>query len=292
MIRWVELSMYPERKRYQALSAALKEAGCENEVEFIEVDQDHFEASLGTAQEQFVQLRLGGELCRRPVLFSSNMSTLMFALKSADAYVRKGPDGVAVRSHEFARDSNHTWWPENYLQEGLRRALVADVKALDFSGSVFILGAGSEAHAIVAALARIGFNRFSVSDPDEATGKIFVEEAGKSFFGNRIQFVPRHLITQLPSVHSVVVNTLVRGRDQGILDELYYFNFLKFGGVWLDLPFDSNQDLDSEAGAVGAIIEPGYRVAAWTDLCWASEVLGVQLSIEALAKAYKNIRES
>lgn len=288
MLRWAELSVYPDRKRFEALSAVLNEAGFQNEVSFIESDETQFADALKEAQKEFAQLRIGGELCHMAHLSADRMSTLMFALKTADAYAQMKSDGTYVRTQEESGADGATWWPKNYLTEGIRRVLVADLKAVDFSGGVFVLGAGAEARSAVAALARTGFVRFSISDPNEELGLAFIEEAEKVFFNCKFQFVPRHMITQLPSVNSIAINTLVRGRDGGALDELFYFNFLKSGGIWLDLPFERHDELDSEALAVGASIASGYRILAWSDFEWAKEVLGVDLSIDKLTEAYKN----
>lgn len=288
MLRWAELSVYPERKRFETLSAALNDEGFKNEVSFIETDEGRFSEALKEAQNQYAQLRIGGELCRVVHQSADRMSTLMLALQTADAYAQMKSDGKFVRSQEESGAEGNSWWPKNYLIEGIRRTLVADLKAVDFSGGVFVIGAGAEARAAVAALVRTGFIRFSISDPDEELGRAFIEEAEKVFFNCQFQFVPRHMITQLPSVNSVAINTLTIGRDGGVLDELFYFNFLKSGGIWLDLPLERHGELDAEALAVGASVAPGYRILAWTDLEWANEVLGVHLSIDKLTEAYKN----
>ncbi len=292
MLRWAEISDRSEHDRYQTLSSVLNEAGFPNEFSFIEADAERFSEVMKEAQSQFGQLRIGGELCRLVHLSANHMSTVMLALQTADTYAQMKADGAFVRTQEEGGGESATWWPKNYLCEGIRRALISDLKAVDFSGGVFVLGAGAEARSVVAALAKTGFFKFSVSDPDEEAGRGFIEEAEKVFFNCQFQFVPRHMITQLPSVNSVAVNTLVRGRDGGALDELFYFNFLKPGGIWIDLPLERHDELDSEAVAVGAAVAPGYRVWAWSDFEWASEILGIALPIERLTEAYKNVRSS
>ena len=287
MIQWAEISAFPEKLRYQTLSAALTSAGFPNEVSFIESDDAGFDRVLEEAQAKYAQLRIGDSLGHCIERTANRKSSVMHALRIADAYVQTSVDGAPVRAAEKSGIAGVSWWPKNYLVEGIQQAVVSDIESLDLSGAVFVLGAGAQSRSAVAALTKIGFGRFSISDPDEALGRSFIEEARATFFSNQFQLVPRHLITQLPSVHSVAVNTMVRGRDQGAIAELFYFNFLKAGGLWLDLPFVPNRDLDSEATAVGASAEPGYRVAAWTDRAWARETLGVNLELEALVSAYE-----
>ncbi len=272
-VSWAQISTDSDSRRVNLLSQALRDAGFANRVELIQSRPETFEADVRAACKVHQQLRVGGELCELLPSLTEKVPSSILTLKVADAYVKQGDE----------------WWPRNFLNEGLQRAVVTDVKGFDLTGAVFILGSGCESRAAVAALARLGFSRFNVSDPNDEKGQKFIEDVKRSYFGVQFQFVPRHLITQLPSVHSVAINTLDPGADEGALSELYYFNFLKSGGLWLDLSLDpTNEELAGEAGAVGAFVEPGFRVAAWTDLEWSRTAFGVQLDVEAYATALKN----
>jgi shikimate 5-dehydrogenase len=269
--KWVEISSILHESRFTCLSSELAKAGIENQVEYIQVsDKDTFEKVLTEVKERFTQVRVGGLLCELLPSLLERMPANLLSLKAADAMLLTAGE----------------WWPHNFLTEGLGRALVKDLKTLDLSGGAFILGANCEARAVVASLIRLGFTRFSISDPDNDRGQKFVDSIRTTYFGVTCQFVARHSITQLPSVHTMAVNVIEPGADDGALGELFYFNFLRSGGVWLDLALPGSQELEAEARAVGSRIESGYNVAAWTDFLWAKEAFGVDLDVTSLAHEY------
>lgn len=283
-VRWVEISPDPERARFQALSRALAQAGLDNQVEFIEADAQNFNQELSGAFRGFDQIRVGGELRTLAPSVLESLPAEVLSLQIADAFVRD--PAVAGK-----------WWPRCYLAEGIRREIVsgaqiaagdlAGKKDFDFTGAIFLLGETSEARAAVGAFSRLGFRKFSIACLDDDRGRIFVEELARRHFGIEFEFVPRIQITQLPAVHVFAINTLKVGEDDGMHGELVYFNFLKAGGCWLDLSFHApNADLEAEARSVGAVIESGARIAAWTDAAWAEEAFAIKLDAGVLGASY------
>jgi shikimate 5-dehydrogenase len=254
-IRWCEISDFSEAQRMSALSETLSKAGIENEFSFVPASPTTLQVELKKAQKEFSQIRISGTLGQRALENYENVPIAAKLVGAIDAIVQESPG---------------EWWPRNFLAEGLQRAIVSDVKTLNIGSTAFILGTGWEARSVVAALSRIGFRRFTISDHDEKGGDEFIRTLHRNHFDVEFQFIPRKMITQLPSVHSFGVNTLVKGRDEGVLEELVYFNYLEMGGVWLDLPLvPMNAALAEEADAAGAIVEPGIKVAVATDTLWA-----------------------
>ena len=253
-MRWAEISDYHERERMMALSEAIKAAGVENEVHFIEAEAGSMASVLRDTMKDYDQIRIGGDICIHSLEHFAQIPIGAKQVGFADAIV-------------YSEDQ---WWPRNFMAEGIHRAVVTDAKTINIGSGVFILGATCAARAAVAAFSRAGLQRFTISDPDEDRGEAFVETLRRTYFQVQFQFVPRHMITQLPSVHSVGVNTLVQGRDQGALEELLYFNFLEPGGLWIDMPiYPGSNALTEEASAAGAFVETGLQVAVYTDWLWA-----------------------
>lgn len=269
-LRWVEIAIRARRQRFEDLSSALNEAGLGNEVSFIETSEDEFPTVLEQAKADFDQIRIGGDLQVLAPKVADRLPSLLLTLRAADALVKEGDQ----------------WWLRNYFVEGLQEAIAGEIRNIDLTGGSFILGATAEARAAVAALVRFGFHRLDVSDPDEERAKALVEELRSTYFKVQFQFIPRHLITQLPGIHTMVINTLEVGDDDGILGEMAYFNFLKPGGVWLDLPLvRRNSALESEARSVGAVIESAASVHARTDRLWAQACFDRRLSASLVSGA-------
>ena len=254
MMKWVEIADFHEKERLETLSLALREAGLENEVTFKTSNQEELAQALKEAKAEFSQIRIGGDLCNHVLEHFSNIPISPKQIGFADAIVCE----------------NGEWWPRNFISEGIHRAVVSDIKNLDVGAAVFILGATCEARAAVAAFSRMGFNKFTLSDPDEARGQHFVESLRSTYFQLQFQFVPRQMITQLPSVHFIAVNTMVKGRDDGAISELVYFNFLMQKGLWVDMALiPMNVELTEEAQAAGVSVEDGPQIASYTDWLWA-----------------------
>lgn len=258
MIKWAEIADFSETIRMKTLSLALTRAGLENEVTFLGANRTNVADVVKQAQKEFSQIRIGGDLCADVLDLFENVPIAPKQIGAADSLLLiPGPKG-------------RQWWPRNFLTEGFHRAIVNDVKSLNTSSAVFVLGTGWEARSAIAALTKIGFRRFTISDKHDQIDESFIASLQRTHFDVDFQFVARAMITQLPSVHSVALNTLVKGRDDGALDELIYFNYLELGGVWLDLPLiPSNDALAEEADAAGAFVEPGIKVAVATDALWA-----------------------
>ena len=256
-MRWCELAFNDANrattKRYELLNEELRALGVETEFEAVQCSKADLEPTLEKLRADFQAIRFSGETGPAVLPFLTRIPASISTLRSADSLV--------------CEDGN--WWPRCFLVEGVNQTFADDKSSIDLSGSVFILGATSKARAVVAALSRIGFGRMIISDPDEKKCQAFVEELRKSYFGIQFQATPRTLVTQLPGVCSVAVNTLVDGDDASGVAELAYFNFLKVGGVWLDLAlFPLNQALQAEAVSVGGTLVDGYRVLAETDALW------------------------
>ena len=269
-VRWIELSTACERERFTALSEALKIAGVANEVEFRDIKTSEFEEALNECCANFDQIRIGGELCELAAKNPERQPSSILILKAVDSYVKEtGSQNMKGQV---------SWWPRNFLFDGIQHSLVNDVENLDMGGVVFVLGATAEARAAIGALVRIGFKRFTICDPGVTKGQALLRDLNQSYFSVQFQLVSRQFITQLPGIHSIAVNTLKNGEDDEAFAELFYFNFLKPGGVWLDLPMkNANTLLEAEAKAVGAFVESSLRVFRCADLSWANACFGVEL---------------
>lgn len=273
VLKWVEISDECQQERFTALSEELRSAGLQNQIEFLQADASSFPQVLSEAQKSFHQIRVGGSL-REHVLaqFERVPQSLRF-LRAADAVCNES--GV--------------WWPRQFLSEGFLRTIASDIGQVDLTGSVLVVGSGADAWSVLASLVRVGFRRFSFADPDDERGQRFMAEAAKTFLNVQYQFVPRHMITQAPAIHSFAINTIQSKCDDGFLQELAFFNFLKTGGAWLDIRLRGfSRELENEALSVGAVIANAPRVFAFADSTWAESSLGVKINLDR----YSDVLES
>jgi shikimate 5-dehydrogenase len=165
----------------------------------------------------------------------------------------------------------------------LQRLAASDLGSLDLNASAFIVGATPETRSAVAALVRIGFRRVNLTGTNDKRGEEMLKDFKKTYFNVQFSFTPRSMITQLPGVHSVAVNTLSMNDDPSQLSELFYFNFLKSGAVWIEVPFTTgNSPLIQEARNVGADVRESAQVSARCDQAWAESCFKVRLDCDKL----------
>lgn len=277
-MRWCEISGRPSRERYTALSELMTEQGVENQVEFITATEEDFESVATQAMRDFAQIRVGRDLMRDALRVGVQMPSLQLNLRAADC---------------LAKDRQGKWWPRCFLADGITRVFADSGLSVDLSGDVFIVGANAETRAVVASLSRIGFARFTIAHSTDEPTEALVDELKSIFFGAQIRALPRALTTQLPGIFSAAVNTLVQGEDDGFLAELTFFNFLRVGGVWLDLVLvPPNDALSIDAGSLGAHVFPGSFVAAATDVIWLEKVCDIKVEFESLASRYQDVAKA
>jgi hypothetical protein len=280
LVRWCEISTKCEQDRFKTLSENLNAAGVANSVDFIEIGVAEFQETLTRCKSEYDQIRIGAPLQLLLADLFDNWPADLNRSKVADALVKETGSGSLSQK----------WWPRCFLVDGLNYTFAKNPQALDLEGGVFILGATAAAFAVVASLARIGFRKFLLADSDDSKVEDFVVKLRAAHFSAQFQAVRRHMITQLPGVNAVAVNTLNAKEESEIFDELVYFNFLIPSGVWLDLALsDRHEQVDAEARNAGAVIRTPAEVAAATDVSWAFECFNKTLVFQDLNKLYEGL---
>ncbi|MES2855128.1 MAG: hypothetical protein V4692_04660, partial [Bdellovibrionota bacterium] len=207
-VKWCEISDASEKIRFEVLSQEIKKAGRENTLEFLSCDEATFSDVLAKAEKEFDGIRLSGNASEWILTRTEHIPALTASLQFADAMTK-----------EIIKDGTKParWWAHCFMFDGLNRSLASSPTTPDISGAVFILGAQPVTRILIGALSRIGFTRFNVVDPDETKAQVFCEMLKKKFFGLEIHSVARHYMTQLPGIHSVAINVIAQGKDDGAL---------------------------------------------------------------------------
>ncbi|MCM2281150.1 MAG: hypothetical protein NDI61_04815 [Bdellovibrionaceae bacterium] len=262
---WVEVTDAESQAwRYQCLSEFLSRAGVDTAFESVHGERETLAEAIADVRRKGVRrMRFGGTLADRVPSLTDNSTSLMLTLKAADA---------------LEIDAQGRMWPSNVLQDGFMRMVAHDLRDLDLGAGAFVVGATADARACVASLVRVGFRRVNLTDADEEKALKLLAEFRSAYFNVQFQFTRRLLVTQLPGVHSIAVNTIRLQDDPTHLNELFYFNFLKSGGIWVELPLGSgNDDLLNEARSAGAQVQPGLNLAAYCDQSWVESSFRVKL---------------
>lgn len=277
MLKWIEIAGECDRERYRCLSESLANSGCENQVEFLETDRKGLEPALAHYLDEKYHVRVGPPFCTVLPNLIPQKHSLQLTLKSLDCL----------------QPETDRWTGKSLVYEMIQRLLATKVKGLDLGGAAFVIGTDGNCRAVVAALARVGFGQINVTDSDGAKANRFVEEMKKIYFNVEFSCHDLKYLTQLPGVNSLVFNSYRIDQDSGELCELYYFNFMKPGGVVLDFRLDSYESqFIQEARQVKSQIFQGYELCSMVDSIWSSDVLNKPLNVDdyetRLAELAKN----
>lgn len=262
MFNWVEIGLENNRGRYQELSAFLSENQFPNAVHFIQTTEQSFAKDIELATQQYDGIRIGrgcGEIVLPLFVTHEGM---VGKIRAADALAKVGSK----------------WWLRNNAVQGFSRVIAKVGESLDLDSSVLIVGAGAAARVAITSLFIAGFKDFVVSNLDLKKAETMVNEMKTTHLGAHFKLLPKEGLVLLPGGHGVLVNTTPLANDNPMLEELYYFNFFKSGGVAIDFtisPVDT--PLLIAARDVGALCVHGFQISAATDILWCEQVTGRSL---------------
>ena len=263
MFNWVEIAQQNSRERYEELSAFLNENQFPNKVDFIEATEANLSEVIVEAQKKYHGVRVGRGLGELILPLLTDHDGMVEKVRAADALVRQ--DGK--------------WWLRANAVDGFRRVLVREGERLDLGSSVLVVGAGAAARVAITGLFMTGFKNFVVSNLEEKRAHEMAQGLRKTHLGIHLEIVPKDGLILLPGVHGLLVNTTPMTKDNAMLEELYYFNFFKMGGVAVDFSI-SPVDTPLLLGAkdIGATCLFGYQISAQTDLIWCEQISGRSFS--------------
>lgn len=208
-------------------------------------------AWLPFEEEAALVLRLPLEESAQVLEIFPHLPTAVNSLQTTDSLVRE----------------NGEWWPRLSLPETLRSQIVNQFGDLDISLNSYVIGASRRGRAAAVALVSLGYSRVSLVDEDETKLAREVALLRRYLFGVQIEAVPAQTLTVRESPGSLMLNTVQLQAESAILGDLSYFNFMKTGGVVVDIsecsPFNH---LLEEAGRANLKVLSGLRVQSWSDV--------------------------
>lgn len=261
-MKCVEIGGSAQRLRFDFLASYLSGLGHTVKFDYIESSQDEFPRKIEQAMREYQHIRVSSPFGEKVHEFVNAVPMDTMTQKSSDCLI-------------FDQGK---WWARSMLSEGLVREL-ASMKRLDISETAMIVGAGASCRAVIAALLKVGFKKFNITEKFEERGRLLIKDLKDAYFGVDFRFTPQVSITQLPGVHSVVVNTTPFTPNNDLLNELYYCNFLKPDGIVIDLtmiPYET--PLIKAALQVGAGVVHGCEVSTLVDAYWIKSSLRISVN--------------
>lgn len=155
-----------------------------------------------------------------------------------------------------------TLWPHNILAEVLQELVVEKAPKLDTQAFAYVTGVGPWARTVIAELIQMGYSKLCWVADDVAVIQPAVAQMRDAFFGVQLYGLPSDDLTLQANNGSLLVNTISESENPEFVMDLAYFNFVKRGGLVVDLHLEPEEkSLLYEAGQVGIFTLNGSEVA-------------------------------
>lgn len=275
MKSWCVLTSEDNSDHYNQVSSYLNSAAVPNKLEYIKINADEFGPKLKEVSEKFEFVLIGSDFLESVSAVIPKNYVDIESLNSVDGIVKE-KDGAT--------------WPVQFLDQAMVNFVSNECRDVGVTNPGFVIGSGGLARAVISGMVKSGFTTIVVADTHVDKTRKMVEGLQKLFFNLTISVCSKEQITLLSGVHSLCVNTVSIFDDLDLFKELFYCNFIKRGGVVLDLnrhPIETPL-LKLSKGIAGKLFS-GHLFWAYHDGEWIKNIFNHSLDISAHSEELKKI---
>lgn len=158
------------------------------------------------------------------------------------------------------------FWPRLLWPVALRQLIVLRTGPLDLKQSCFIVSQGVTARMAAWLAVSLGYSQIVLVGDSADDLQNQSEKLRRILVGVDIFQITSEQLTLQTYGCSLLINTLDLSQNENLLSDLAYFNFMRTGGVILDVPSDSlEQPLIPEAQSAGLFSLHGSEIQACFD---------------------------
>lgn len=252
-MKWGVIAKEDPSSQSQFLCDFLKQQGCENSWQWIQSTPENFADKIADAQEEFDALRIASPFGTKTLKLFPKHESWVGQVGAVDSLIL------------FQKQ----WWPRPALTLAFNELLKLYGDKLDPRSRVLIVGAGAAARMIIAAIVKIGIKHITIANHVENTAQQLLMKLRRLFVGVEFESCSADKIILLPGSYGCLINTTPFVAENEIISELYYFNFLRTGGMVWDLvtaPLET--PLIKEARDIGITTVCGDELLALCDKIW------------------------
>lgn len=271
-LKWCEIGP-AKTHRFEVLSQYLNSKGIKNQFTFIEATPENLSEKILEAKNQKLFIRFNSKFFDIASVKLQNNLRELETLKAVDSLMF---------------DAKKGYWPEILFRDSLFEYLTHNVKSLDVMQKALVVGTCGLARACIATLVKLGFSKINITSKDDQAAADLIKDFKEIFFNVEFEYTKRSDVTILPGTHGLVINTFSLLDTDDFPNEIYYFNFLKKGGLVIDLvdiptetPF-LKIALDIEARVIA-----GYEAMSFYDLKWVEKATGQKAELQPYSQLLK-----
>lgn len=271
-MNWISIGSCADEVRYRWLEEYFKSVGFANAYECVEVLPDDFEGVLGTHLKSCDQIRVATPLGEPIMHYFKVHEALMSQIEAADCIVK---------------DGRGRWWCRSLVYHAISQCLLRRSKKIRTEGSVLIIGAGAAARAVLNSCSRLGFRSFKFTNRSMENAERLIAYFKKQSWNIDLEYVSPERLIHLPGEMSLVVNTTPISNSNSLVEDLYYFNYMRQDGLLIDFNLKPPvTKLLKEYLDIRGDVVFGYEIAAIVDSLWSAWISGPHLDDKTLAEFY------
>lgn len=192
-----------------------------------------------------------GEMLSYKKLGIAAMATLEEALEKPDALIvlfdpalseevlarfsNRSQDLELLRVVDCLVHENGRFWPRSLYRQAFRDVVYDKSPALDTSLRCYVAGDHPLIPVALESFSRLGYSQFYWIAGDRAAVAPTIERLRRYLIGMKINSLQNSELNLQANNGSLILNGITAEKDQAILDDLAYLNFLRPPGLILDL---------------------------------------------------------
>lgn len=183
---------------------------------------------------------------------------------------------------DFFQCVDGRWESDLLLDRSLHDVIVRLGKTIELNDWAYAIGEGAELRVIAGVCLGLGVRKLRLVSDRENDLR---EQRGilrKAYVGSQVECLPAHSLTLQTVEASLLINALELGEDSELAGDLAYFNFMRRGGLILDLKgIGPGNAILEEAARAGLRAIPPFETTGACDL-----LVARKLGFDVDAKAY------
>ena len=206
------------------------------EIDKISMDATELQNFFVSQKDQYSAIRLTPDFQEVVTALFPNLPTVERIIQVADCLFLE----------------KNKWWPRSLMVDCLADSMVLKQPQIDTQAQGLIVGDSSEAQVALYVLIKMGFSKINLITDHSNKIQSILDRTRQSLFGIDVKLISPDELTLLPNICSVAINTETLDKDDPLMNDLMYLNFLKPTGLLVDLSeTDAQNPLISEAQKVG-----------------------------------------
>lgn len=145
--------------------------------------------------------------------------------------------------------SNGRWWPSVLVVDAVKALIIKRARSLEIRDVAYVVGAGPLAVCMASILLGLGYSRIKMVSEDGKQTLQDITKLSRHFLKAEISYVDAAVLTAEDTPASCLIIAQDLHENGNLLTDISYFNFMKRGGLVIDLNLSQGSSVILEEAA-------------------------------------------